>query len=77
MSTNTLHEIIEWRGAGYYASAQEGSYDAVHIHTYLVDENKDALPNGVNQAAYRMGLGTPAWLEAPPDGAQVYDHTTE
>jgi hypothetical protein len=68
-----MNQIIEWRGPGWYAGCQEGAHEGQHIHYYLVDENKNA--RGVGNTAYRMGLGTPSWLDEPSPETHVNNYT--
>lgn len=73
---NDLPEVIEWCGAGWYASCQEGSYSDTHIHTYCVGGAEiEDTPD-----TYGSGLGTPALflskeaiLERNPD-ARLIEH---
>lgn len=69
-------EVIEWRGAGWYASMQEGSYDDTHIHTYHVGGAElDEAPE--------TNLGTPALFLSKDAilsrnwSAQLIDHTID
>ena len=58
-----LPETVEWRGPGWYASCQEGSYESTHIHTYQVgDENETDAPD-----TYERGLGMPFFVQNKDD----------
>lgn len=84
---DTVNTIIEWRGPGWYGQIQEGAYEGQHIHSYLISQDHDSrgFPTGeyAGDEDSRMvwdepgcrGLGTPYWLDAPPVGETVNDHT--
>ena len=63
MRMRTLENmIVEWRGAGWYASRQEWG----RIRWWFVGGDETNQPD-----VYRDGLGTPSWIDSPEELGEI------
>lgn len=69
-----LPEVVYWRGAGWYASIQEGSYENTHIVTRWFGEDPDQQPDTYGSAGTPFFVYSVEDMQARNSNARIENH---